>query len=258
MAAFSFDVAYTEARNRLTTAFRYILAIPHLIVSGLWGYFAQLLAFIQWFIILFTGKRNAGLWDLQYSYMGYYARTGSYTSLLFDEYPAFGTDPGTAPVSTHLQYEEPADRLTNGLRFIWAIPALIIGIGVGIALFAVVVVSWFAIVFTGRHPRGMFDFIVKCTRFTLQLNTYVLLMTDIYPKWDGQSTPSGSGGPSGQPPAQQWGQAPQQPWGQQAAPPQQPPPQQQGWGQPGTTPPQAPPPQAPPPQPGTPLPPPSG
>lgn len=254
MAAYSFDVTYTESRNRLTTAFRYILAIPHLIVAGLWGYLAQLLGFIQWFIILFTGKRNAGLWDLQYSYLGYYARVTAYTYLLFDPYPAFGTDPGPAPVSTHLPYEEPADRLTNGLRIIWAIPAIVIGFFVGIALFAVTVVSWFAIVFTGKHSRGMFDFIVKSTRFTLQLNSYVLLMTDTYPKWGDQpSVPAAPpGGPPGQPPAQQWGQQqpPSQPsWAPQ---PQQPSPQRQpGWSQPGTPPPG-------PARPGEPLPPPPG
>jgi hypothetical protein len=254
MAAFSFDVSYTESRNRLTTAFRMILAIPHLIVSGVWGYFAELLAFIQWFIILFTGKRNQGLWDLQYAYLGYYARVTSYTSLLFDEYPAFGTAPGPAPVSTHLPYEEPANRLTNGLRLIWAIPALIIGIGIGIAAAVVVLVSWFAILFTGRHSRGMFDFILKATRFTLQLNTYLLLMTDTYPKWGDQPAVPAPAGP-GQLPSQPWSQAPpsQPSWAPQ---PQQPPqPQQQEWGQPGAAPQ---PPTRPPSQPGQPLPPPTG
>ena len=50
-----------------------------------------------------------------------------------------------------------------------------------IALFVVVVISWFAIVITGRQPRGLFDFGLDVLRYTLQTNAYLLLMTDTYP-----------------------------------------------------------------------------
>ncbi len=92
----------------MTVAFRFILAIPHLIVSQVWGYLAQILAVVQWFIILFTGKHNQGIWDLQQSWLGYYGRVLGYTYFLYDEYPAFGTDPGAAPVRSAISYEEPA------------------------------------------------------------------------------------------------------------------------------------------------------
>jgi hypothetical protein len=201
MAELTADVRYTESRNRLTTAFRAILAIPHVIVMQVWGYLAEILAVIQWFIIVFTGTRNQGLWDLQRAWIGYAGRVVAYASLLFDEYPAFGTDQSNVPMVFELEYEEPANRVTNGLRFIWIIPALIIGIGLGIAVFFVAVVSWFAILFTGRHPRGMWDFILKVTRFTLQLNAYGLLLTDTYPKWgSGVPTPVGGGGSAPLPP----------------------------------------------------------
>ena len=58
VSALTYDISYSEARSRLTNAFRIISAIPHLIVAAVWGYFAEILAFIQWFIIVFTGKRN--------------------------------------------------------------------------------------------------------------------------------------------------------------------------------------------------------
>ena len=131
MAAVSeltFDIRYDDRRSRLTNAFRMILAIPHLIVVSVWGYFAEILGFIQWFIILFTGKRNRALWDLQWAYMGYAARVNGYVDLMFDPYPPFGTEVGTTPTAVALDYEEPASRLTNGLRFIWAIPAMIIAL----------------------------------------------------------------------------------------------------------------------------------
>jgi hypothetical protein len=194
VAELTYDIRYDEQRSRLTNAFRMILAIPHLIVVGVWGYFAQILALIQWFIVLFTGQRNQAMWDLQYAYLGYYGRVYGYADLMFDPYPPFGTEQGATPAVLSVRYEEPANRLTNGLRFIWAIPAIIILMVLSIAFFFVVIISWFAIVITGKHPRGMFDFGLDVLRYTLQTNAYVLLMTDTYPKWG-----SGVGAPAAVP-----------------------------------------------------------
>ena len=197
MSAIGYDVTYQEQRNRLTTAFRFILAIPHLIVSQVWGYLAQIVGVIQWFIIVFTGKRNQGLWNLQQSWLGYYSRVVGYLSLLYDPYPAFGTEPGNAPVRTEISYEESANRLTSGLRFLWIIPAVIVAIFVGIASAVVTLISWFAILFTGKQSRGMWDFVLKSVRYTLQLQSYALLMTDDYPKFgEGAMTTSTSTPPA--------------------------------------------------------------
>ncbi|MGZ4672879.1 MAG: DUF4389 domain-containing protein [Ilumatobacteraceae bacterium] len=202
MSRFTYDVGYEETRNRTTVAFRIILAIPHLVVAGLWGRLSQLLAFIQWFIVVFTGKRNQGIWNLQQSYMYYNCRVNGYVTLLYDQYPAFGTDPGTVPVRSEISFEESADRLTTGLRLIWAIPALIIGMFVAIGAYVVLIISWFAIVITGKQSKGMWDFILKVLRFGLQLESYVLLMTDTYPKFgEGASTAVASASPPPPPPS---------------------------------------------------------
>jgi hypothetical protein len=182
-------VEYQEQRNRLTVAFRIILAIPHLIVSQVWGYLAEVLGLVQWFIILFTGKRNEGIWNLQQSWLLYYSRVIGYVDLLFDQYPAFGTEVGTVPVRSAISFEEPANRLTNALRLIWIIPALIVGMAVSLVGSVVLLVSWFAIIITGKQSRGWWDFILKVARYTLQLQSYGLLMTDTYPKW-GEGVPS--------------------------------------------------------------------
>ena len=194
MSTFTYDVAYHEARNRLTVAFRIILVIPHLIISQVWGYLAQILAVVQWFIILFTGKRNEGIWNMQRSWLNYYARVLGYASLLFDPYPAFASDEGPAPVRTDIAFEEPANRLTNGLRFIWMIPAAIFAWVLGLVSGVLVLISWFAIVITGKHPKGMWDFILKVLRYTLQTQSYGLLMTDTYPKFDDGSVAMATAG----------------------------------------------------------------
>ena len=178
-----FDVPYTEERNRLTTAFRIILAIPHLILYGLWNRVAQLAAVVQWFICVFTGKRNKSIWDFTLSAEAYGSRVGSYTGLLHDVWPPFFTEQGAVPSSYSLEYDESVNRLTTGLRIIWAIPALIIMLVIGIGAFFVGIVSWFAILFTGKHPRGMFDFLLKFQRYSLQTSAYTMLMTDTYPKY---------------------------------------------------------------------------
>jgi Domain of unknown function (DUF4389) len=184
MSAFTFEVDHTEARNRVTVAFRIILAIPHLIIAQAWGQFVQVLAFVQWFIVLFTGQRNEGLWSLQRAWLNYDARVVAYTSLLFDQYPAFATDTGPAPVRSDIRFEAPANRLSNALRIIWMIPAMVIAFVLSIGGIVVVVVSWFAVVFTGRQPKGMWDFLVRVVRFVMRAQSYALLMTDTYPKYE--------------------------------------------------------------------------
>ena len=200
MSRFTYDVAYSENRNRLTVAFRIILAIPHLIIAQVWAYLAEILAFIQWFVILFTGKRNESMFNMQRSWMYYATRVYGYVGLLYDEYPAFASDGPPAPVRTSLAYEENAERLSSALRFLWVIPAAIIMIFVGIAAEVLVLISWFVIVITGKQPRGMWDFILKVMRFGFQVQSYAFLMTDTYPKF-GEGAGPGVGAPPPPPPS---------------------------------------------------------
>jgi hypothetical protein len=65
-------------------------------------------------------------------------------------------------------------------------------------MFFVLIASWFAILFTGKHPAGMFDFILRVFRYIMQTYSYVLLMTDTYPNW--ASTAVEPGTPSPVPP----------------------------------------------------------
>lgn len=175
------DVGYDGKRNRLTSAFRIILAIPHLVLTGLWGRVCQFAAVAQWFVVLFTGKRNKALWDFQNAWLAYDVRVQAYTGLLYDTYPAFLTDPGTVPVRYELDWAEPADRLTSALRIIWAIPAMLLAVVLVVAYVAVVLAAWVVILVTGAHPRGMFDFQLKALRYFARTQAYVFLMTDDYP-----------------------------------------------------------------------------
>jgi hypothetical protein len=184
MAQVQLDVPYNDGpRNRGTVAIRIILAIPHLVIVSVWNYAVEIVSVIHWFIQVFTGKRNRSLFDFSNKWLGYASRTYTYTGLLFDQYPGFIDDNGKTPVQYDFDYTEPVNRLTAGLRIIWAIPAIIIAAVLGIAVIFVTILTWFTILITGKHPRGQFDFQMKVHRYSIQTNAYTLLLTDDYPKF---------------------------------------------------------------------------
>jgi hypothetical protein len=180
----SLDIPYTESRNRGTVLVRLIIAIPHFVVAYVLNAVAQIVTIAHWFIQVFTGKRNQGIADFVTKVLAYQARVITYVALMYDEYPGFFDDQGKTPVQFAMPYVEgPVNRLTVGLRFIWIIPAAIIAAVIGIAIQVLTIICWFAILITGKMPRGMFDFLLRGHRFSAQVNAYGLLLTDTYPKY---------------------------------------------------------------------------
>lgn len=199
-------------RNRLTVAFRIILALPQWFLvggpggisigldwgswgrgdffwafvrgigSGVLGVAAGVMAIISWFAIVFTGKQPRGLWDFTNFFMRWRANAVAYMALLRDEYPPFGPGDGSYPVSFDVGgFPETRDRWSVGLRLIYAIPQMIVLVFLGIAWVITVIIGWFAILFTGRYPDGLYTFGVGYMRWSLRVETYMLLMRDEYP-----------------------------------------------------------------------------
>jgi hypothetical protein len=194
-----------EHRNRLTTGFRMFLAIPHLLLvggpvayatswtwsspdrpragwgaAGALGAAAVVAALVGWFAILFTGRYPDGLRNLATFYLRWRVRAVAYTALLRDEYPPFGD--GAYPAELVLAPREgPRDRLTVAFRILLAIPHLVCVWALGIAWCLTTVAAWFAILFTGRYPRGMYDFAVGVLRWNTRVEAYLLLLHDEYP-----------------------------------------------------------------------------
>ena len=81
-------------------------------------------------------------------------------------------------------------RLTVFFRFIMVIPHLIWSMFHGIGAFVVTFLAWFAIIFTGRYPEGMYDFVAGSVRFYARFTGYMFLITDEYPRSTAASTPS--------------------------------------------------------------------
>jgi hypothetical protein len=187
-------------RNRLTTGFRLILAIPHLILvggigisltfgarlrsawgeTGLLGAVAFVLAVVSWFTIVIGGQHITGIRQFTHFYLRWRVRALAYLMLLEDQYPPFGDEPYPAAV-TVVDPAGPRDRLAVGLRILIAIPHFIVLFFLMFAWCVTTVVAWFMIVLTGDYPEGLYDFGVGALRWLIRVEAYMLLLVDDYP-----------------------------------------------------------------------------
>jgi hypothetical protein len=195
-----FSVDYPDrALNRVTTAFRIFVVIPIAVVLGAvsgetWQWTSGgntsavavgaggLLFLAPLLMILFRHKYPRWWFDWNLELQRFSNRVGIYMALMDDRYPA--TDDHQ---SVHLDYRYPdAERELNRwlplVKWLLAIPHFIVLVFLDIAAIVVVVVAWFAILFTGRYPRGMFDFVQGVIRWNNRVIAYALvLVTDRYP-----------------------------------------------------------------------------
>jgi Domain of unknown function (DUF4389) len=195
-----FSVDYPDRPlNRLTTFFRIFVAIPIGIVLGAvsgatWQWSTPdrgemavagsggLLFFAPLLLILFRQKYPRWWFDWNLELQRFSNRVTVYLALMEDRYPS--TDEHQ---SVHLDYQYPdAERDLNRwlplVKWLLAIPHYIVLFFLGVAAFVVVIVAWFAILFTGRYPSGMFGFVEGVIRWQNRVVAYaVLLVTDKYP-----------------------------------------------------------------------------
>jgi hypothetical protein len=94
------------------------------------------------------------------------------------------------PVTFEADYVEQHSRLTSFFRLLLAIPLLIWAYVYGIVASIAIVIAWFAIVITGRFPKGLYEFIAGWTRFITRVTGYVSLLTDTYPSFGGSDDPA--------------------------------------------------------------------
>ena len=182
MSTLQLSIDNAQKHSRLSVFFRPILAIPHVIVGGIWGIFVAILNPIQWIGILITGNRSDGIWHKQNRWLAYATRVKSYQTYLFDTFPAFGSNTKSEPVTYSFEFVKKASRLSTLFRFLLAIPAFFVLIFLSIGAGFLTIFIWFALMITGRFPKGMFSYILKHRRFSARLSAYLMNMTDQYPK----------------------------------------------------------------------------
>ena len=166
----------------------WLLIIPHVIVLNVIGVVASVVAFIAWFVILFTGKLPEGMAGLMALYVRYYNRVYAYDLFMREEYPPFSfdttaQDPGDyPPVRTQLSPElENRNRLTVAFRFILIIPQVIVLLVLFIVLGFAALAGFFVVLFTGKWPVGLQEFVLGVLRWNTRVSAYALLLVDEYP-----------------------------------------------------------------------------
>ena len=203
------EIDYPEELDRLTTFFRLIWIIPIAIILGLIsgagetiivtvvvnaagevversretaGRLASGLAVATALMIIFRQRFPRWWFDFSRELVRFGGRVGAYLLLLTDRYPSTVEEQ-----SVHLDIEYPdAKRDLNRwlplVKWLLAIPHYFVLFFLSIAAFFAVILAWFAILATGRYPRGIFDFIVGVARWHLRVGAYAfLLVTDRYP-----------------------------------------------------------------------------
>jgi hypothetical protein len=193
-----FDVEYPDRElNRLTTGFRIFMAIPIAIVLATLGgestayagdhwqagaTFGGLVTFSPLLLILFRQKYPRWWFDWNLELLRFQNRVGAYLALLNDQYPS--TDEHQS-VRLELPYPDAKRDLNRWLplvKWLLAIPHFIVLAFLWLAALFVIIFAWFAILFTGRYPRGLFEFVVGVGRWTNRVTAYAfVLVTDQYP-----------------------------------------------------------------------------
>jgi hypothetical protein len=176
-----YDVEYPEELSRWLIFVKWLLAFPHLIILYALGVAAGVIGFIAWFAILFTKRYPRGLFDFVVNVNRWNANVGAYAGLFRDEYPPFSWEPGKYAVTYEVDYPEELSRWLIFVKWLLAIPHVVVLLLLFIGASVAWVIAWFAILFTKRFPRGLFDFIVGVTRWQYRVNAYTGFLRDDYP-----------------------------------------------------------------------------
>jgi hypothetical protein len=185
-ATFAFDAPEKVANWRPLV--NWLLAIPHFAVLYALRILGQVIAVISWFAIVFTGALPESFANLESLWMRYELRTYTFALFMREEYPpfAFGMTPADDGADQRVTIEfQPEltdrNRVTVGFRIILVIPHVVVLVLLAIAAAVASLIAFFAVLFTGRWPQGLRDFVLNVQRWYLRVQTYFLLLVDEYP-----------------------------------------------------------------------------
>lgn len=195
----TFDIKYQEEYSRgemLLRAFFgfFYIIIPHGFMLMIYGIGLMFISFISFLKLLFTGKWNRSWFDFTVKYNRWNLRVNARMMNLAEGYPAFGLDGEDEPTTFDVKYQEEVSQVSVLIRIFFGFFYVLIPHGIALMFMMIGVmfctmISFWAILFTGKYPKGMFDFVVKTFRWQQRVNCYMSFLTHEYPKFSGEVLP---------------------------------------------------------------------
>ena len=174
-------IKYSEKSNKLTALFRLVLIIPIILTLALIAP-AEAFSIAIALMILFREKYPKWWFDWNIGITKFIYRIAAYGLLMRDEYPSTEDEKAVQVDIPYPDTKKDLNRLMPLVKWFLAIPHFIALVFMFIAVVFCTIFAWFAILFTGRYPRGIFDFVEGFLRWSLRVNAYAfLLTTDQYP-----------------------------------------------------------------------------
>lgn len=167
--------------DRVSTFFRIIYVVPIIIVLAL---LSEVLFLACMVMIVFRQKYPRWWFDWNLGLTRFSTRVASYLALMTDNYPSTDEEQNVHLELDYPDVERDLNRWLPLVKWFLAIPHLIVLVVLGIGAVFAVIGAGFAILFTGRYPRAIFDFIEGLLRWALRVEAYAfLLVTDEYPRF---------------------------------------------------------------------------
>jgi hypothetical protein len=161
----------------------WLLVIPHAFALLFVGLAAYIVVAISWFAVLFTGRYPEGMFNFVAGTFRWSNRVLAYQYWMTEDYPPFTLDDvPDYPARTRFDYPEGGiARWRPLVHWLLAIPHIIVIYFLFIAEWIVLLIAFFAVLFTRQWPRSMFDFTVGIVRWRTRVVGYYLWMTEEYP-----------------------------------------------------------------------------
>lgn len=179
-----YDVEYPERISRLLNLpliVKPVLAIPHLLILYALLAVAYTVSVIAFFAILFTRRYPRGLFNLVVNTYRWNANVSGYLNWFRDEYPPFNWEAGNYAVTYEVDYPERLNRWLPLVKWLLAVPHFVALVVLAVIAAFVSMIVWFGVLFLGRYPRGLFNFMVGVTRWSNRVLAYVYFLRDEYP-----------------------------------------------------------------------------
>jgi hypothetical protein len=188
----TFEAVYPERVSRWKTLLRIFLAIPVLIFWAVVSSAGNAVTVASWLAIIVRGRIPRWLFNFQVALYRWQYRALGYVLLLTEVYPPFE---GDYPVDFDVRYPERLIRWKVLIwKFITAIPHFIILSFLWIGALLVTILAWIFVLFAGRYPQGLFEYVVGVMRWGARVNAYFLSLTDEYPPFNLSATAGPAGG----------------------------------------------------------------